>query len=44
MYNKEVIEFQELIGTDIGTSLDIPTAPFVDREKAESPTRINDIP
>lgn len=34
--NKEVIEFQELIKTDIGTSLDIPTAPFVDREKAES--------
>ena len=31
--NKEVIEFQELIKTDIGTSLDIPTAPFVDREK-----------
>ncbi len=26
--NKEVIEFQELIKTDIGTSLDIPTAPF----------------
>lgn len=34
--NKEVIEFQELIKTDIGTSLDIPTAPFVDREKAEN--------
>ena len=34
--NKEVIEFQELIHTDIGTSLDIPTAPFVEREKAES--------
>lgn len=34
--NKEVIEFQELIKTDIGTSLDIPTAPYVDREKAES--------
>ena len=33
--NKEVIEFQELIKTDIGTSLDIPTAPFVDRKKAE---------
>ena len=31
--NIEVIEFQELIKTDIGTSLDIPTAPFVDREK-----------
>lgn len=38
--NKEVIEFQELIGTDIGTSLDIPTAPFVDREKAESDLKI----
>ena len=33
--NKEVIEFQELIKTDIGTSLDIPTAPFVTREKAQ---------
>ena len=33
--NKEVIEFQEMIKTDIGTSLDIPTAPLVDREKAE---------
>ena len=38
--NKEVIEFQELIKTDIGTSLDIPTAPFVDREKAESDLKI----
>ena len=38
--NKEVIEFQELIKTDIGTSLDIPTAPFVDREKAESDLEI----
>lgn len=34
--NKEVIEYQEMIGTDIGTSLDIPTAPFVERERAES--------
>lgn len=34
--NREVIEFQELIKTDIGTSLDIPTAPFVEREKAEA--------
>lgn len=32
--NTEVIDFQEQIGTDIGTSLDIPTAPYVDREKA----------
>ena len=38
--NKEVIEFQELIKTDIGTSLDIPTAPFVEREKAESDLKI----
>ena len=38
--NKEVIEFQELIKTDIGTSLDIPTAPFVDREKAEEDLKI----
>lgn len=33
--NKEVIEFQKLIKTDIGTSLDIPTPPFVDYEIAE---------
>lgn len=33
--NKEIIEFQELIGTDIGTSLDIPTAPYVSYEKAK---------
>jgi len=38
--NKEVIEFQELIKTDIGTSLDIPTAPYVDREKAENDLKI----
>ena len=38
--NKEVIEFQEQIKTDIGTSLDIPTAPFVDREIAESDLKI----
>jgi len=38
--NKEVLEFQELIQTDIGTSLDIPTAPFVDREKAEEDLKI----
>ena len=38
--NKEVIEYQEQIGTDIGTSLDIPTAPFVEREKAESDLEI----
>ena len=33
--NEEVIKFQEDIGTDIGTSLDIPTAPYVKREEAE---------
>lgn len=38
--NKEVIEFQEAIGTDIGTSLDIPTAPYVEREQAESDLEI----
>ena len=38
--NNEVLEFQELIGTDIGTSLDIPTAPFVEREKAKSDLEI----
>lgn len=31
--NKEVIEFQEAIKTDIGTSLDIPTAPYETIEK-----------
>ena len=38
--NEEVLEFQELIKTDIGTSLDIPTAPFVEREKAENDLKI----
>jgi len=38
--NKEIIEFQELIGTDIGTSLDIPTPPFVKRERAEKELEI----
>ena len=33
--NEEVIRFQEDIGTDIGTSLDIPTAPYVKRRQAE---------
>ncbi|HEY0196672.1 MAG TPA: tRNA guanosine(15) transglycosylase TgtA [Methanobacterium sp.] len=32
--NREVIEFQEKIGTDVGTSLDIPTPPFVSRGRA----------
>ncbi|WP_457613333.1 tRNA guanosine(15) transglycosylase TgtA [Methanocaldococcus sp.] len=31
----EIIEFQEKIGVDVGTILDIPTPPDVDREKAE---------
>ena len=34
--NTEVIDFQEKIGSDIGTSLDIPTAPYVDKDKARS--------
>lgn len=38
--NKEVLEFQNLIGTDIGTSLDIPTAPYVTRAKAEKDMEI----
>lgn len=33
--NKEIIEFQELIGSDIGTSLDIPTPPYVTRRQAK---------
>ena len=33
--NQEIIEFQEKIGTDIGTSLDIPTPPFISRRRAE---------
>ncbi|ABR55376.1 archaeosine tRNA-ribosyltransferase [Methanococcus vannielii SB] len=31
----EIIDFQEKIGVDVGTILDIPTAPDVSREKAE---------
>lgn len=38
--NTEVIEFQELIKTDIGTSLDIPTAPYETLEKAEKDLNI----
>ncbi len=38
--NKEIIEFQEKIGTDIGTSLDIPTPPYVKRERAEKELEI----
>ena len=32
---EEIIEFQEKIGVDVGTILDIPTAPYVSREQAE---------
>ncbi len=38
--NREIIEFQEKIGTDIGTSLDIPTPPYVKRERAEKDLEI----
>jgi len=38
--NREIIEFQENIGTDIGTSLDIPTPPYVKRERAEKELEI----
>ncbi|NYB52446.1 MAG: tRNA guanosine(15) transglycosylase TgtA [Methanobacteriaceae archaeon] len=38
--NKEILQFQEKIGTDIGTSLDIPTPPSVKRERAESELEI----
>jgi 7-cyano-7-deazaguanine tRNA-ribosyltransferase len=38
--NREIIEFQEKIGADIGTSLDIPTPPFVKRERAEKELEI----
>lgn len=38
--NKEIVEFQEKIRTDIGTSLDIPTPPSVKRERAEKELEI----
>ena len=38
--NKEIIDFQELIKTDIGTSLDIPTAPHVTKKIAENDLKI----
>ncbi|MCE5215282.1 MAG: tRNA guanosine(15) transglycosylase TgtA [Methanobacterium sp.] len=38
--NKDIIEFQERIGTDIGTSLDIPTPPFVSKTRAEKEMEI----
>jgi 7-cyano-7-deazaguanine tRNA-ribosyltransferase len=38
--NQIIVEFQEKIGTDIGTSLDIPTPPFVKRERADKELEI----
>ena len=38
--NKEIVKFQEKIGTDIGTSLDIPTPPSVKKERAEKELEI----
>ena len=38
--NQEIVEFQEKIGTDIGTSLDLPTPPSVKRERAEKELKI----
>ncbi|MDR0911669.1 MAG: tRNA guanosine(15) transglycosylase TgtA [Methanobrevibacter sp.] len=38
--NEEVIDFQEKIKSDIGTSLDIPTAPYIDEEIAERDLKI----
>jgi len=38
--NNEIIDFQEAIKTDIGTSLDVPTAPFVREEKAKNDLEI----
>ncbi|CAD5244160.1 tRNA guanosine(15) transglycosylase TgtA [Thermococcus camini] len=38
--NREIIEFQERIGVDIGTFLDIPTPPDAPREKAEEDLRV----
>lgn len=34
--NEQIIDFQQKIGSDIGVPLDIPTAPNVSREQAES--------
>ncbi|MDR2623305.1 MAG: tRNA guanosine(15) transglycosylase TgtA [Methanobrevibacter sp.] len=38
--NREIIEFQEAIKTDIGTSLDIPTPPYSTRTKTEKDLEI----
>ncbi|MDL5503129.1 MAG: tRNA-guanine transglycosylase, partial [Candidatus Methanoperedens sp.] len=34
--NKQIVEFQQNIGSDIGVPLDIPTPPDVSRMRAES--------
>jgi 7-cyano-7-deazaguanine tRNA-ribosyltransferase len=39
--NQEIIEFQEAIKTDIGTSLDIPTPPFSTRSRTEKDLEIS---
>lgn len=38
--NKEIIEFQQAIGSDIGVPLDIPTPPDATRERAEKELEI----
>ncbi|MDR2831277.1 MAG: tRNA guanosine(15) transglycosylase TgtA [Methanobrevibacter sp.] len=38
--NQEIIEFQEAIKTDIGTSLDIPTPPYSTRTKTEEDLKV----
>ncbi len=38
--NTEIVQFQQEIGSDIGVPLDIPTPPYVSRERAESELEI----
>lgn len=38
--NEQIVDFQQKIGSDIGVPLDIPTAPNVTREQAESDLEI----
>lgn len=38
--NAEIVRFQQEIGSDIGVPLDIPTPPYVSRERAESELEI----
>lgn len=38
--NQEIVKFQEEIGADIGTSLDIPTPPFVSRKRAQKELQV----